>query len=389
MKRARGNVRRLRSGRWAAEITVGVKADGRSNRRYATFGSRAEAEEWVDATYVSAGKALHGVSLWTAWTCFEADRKESLSRKTMYNYGHMMKRWWKEPLGSVPVDEITPAMVQAELSKMTHENALHAKTALSSVLTYCVSPLGLLERNPVRGHKFAIPAVAEDGDAWDDDPFAAIERANGVWDSVTALDCMGMIRGLELEPVWLSCIGAGLRVEEAFALRGMDVRRVEVDLGDDEVAQLTQCAVHHARTDMDDRKSTKTRGSVRIANYLEPFGRRMWELACEAEGGELVCKTSPASQNRTWRLYFEEPPEEMHARMSDDRVRVGALHGLPYVPLSKMRASHETLLQDAGVVDARNADMHGHSLRVARAHYMKADGARETVRASKKLRLVG
>ena len=385
MKRTRGHVRRLQSGRWSAEITRGVRADGTPNRTYATFDTEREAEDWLTVQGMS-DEGVRGVTVRVAWKSFVKCRSDVLARKTMDSYRSFMRRYWLESIGDMDVRDVTPRVVQSEISRMTHDTAKHAKATISAVLTHCVS-LGVLDRNPVRGHRFDIPDRAVDESVWDEDPFAAIESTVQVWDAVTALECMDRIRGLSLEPVWLSCIGAGMRVEEAFALRGMDLRRVEMEAGGSKVT-VTQAAIHHAIPDTNERKSTKTRRSVRIATYLEPFGERMWEIAASVGRGDRVCPSAASRQNKTWRLYFEAP-EEMHARMSEDRVVRGRLHGLPYIPLSKMRRSHETLMQQAGVLDSVNAAMHGHSERVAAAHYMREDGATATVEASKRLKLVG
>ena len=37
-----------------------------------------------------------------------------------------------------------------------------------------------------------------------------------------------LMRGLRLEPTWLAMVGGELRLEEAMALRRVDVRRVEI-----------------------------------------------------------------------------------------------------------------------------------------------------------------
>jgi hypothetical protein len=54
-----------------------------------------------------------------------------------------------------------------------------------------------------------------------------------------------------------------------------------------------------------------------------------------------------------------------------------------------MRATHETLMQEAGVLDSINAAMHGHSERVSYLHYQQADSAKASKKASEYLRLIG
>lgn len=74
----------------------------------------------------------------------------------------------------------------------------------------------------------------------------------------------------------------------------------------------------------------------------------------------LVCPLGAGNMARTWRrLWGEGRP----------------LASLPYLPLSRMRAMHETMMQAAGVPDSVNAAAHGHSVAVAYGHYMRPDSA--------------
>ena len=315
------------------------------------------------------------------WKLYKDDKGKHLTKKTMQVYSSLMRVHWLPTMGDVDISSITCAQVQFALDHMTHENALHAKRCLSSVLTYAVGR-GLLAANPLHGHKFEIPAKEVRKEDFEDDPFAVIEERREVWDATTALRCMTLIEGLPLEPAWLCCIGAGLRVEEALALRKIDVRRKKV--GDHNVTQL---AVHAARTPTDGTKATKTRQSVRIVPMLEPFGLRLWEIALAIEKPkDRICTASAHNQNRAWRNYFEPP--KLHKRMSMERVTRGRLQELPYIPLSKMRNSHVTLMQEAGVSDSINALAHGHSETVERRHYMRPDVTEALASSGKGLRLV-
>jgi hypothetical protein len=228
----------------------------------------------------------------------------------------------------------------------------------------------------MRGIRFELPGDTGDAwaneEIWDDDPFAAIESGRDVWDARTILEAMPRMRGLPLEPVWLAMVGGGLRLEEAFALRGIDVRRIDVG-----GRMVTQVAIHHAKTDIGERKRTKTPHSVRIVAIIDPFGERYYELAQQVGRRDAVCSVDPANQNKRWRGYFAAPPSDpdklKHRPKKAGFVHRSALYGLPYVPLSRMRASHSTMMQEAGVLDSLNAAAHGHTQDVARSHYMRGD----------------
>lgn len=385
-KRRIGSITELPSGRFQATVTLGRRADGKKRRHSKTFSSRADAETWVLSEYARMGEVpTEGVTVGMAWEAYEADKGRRLATATLRSYGWYMHDCW-EGIWDTDVRDVDVPLVQGEISKMSHAKAKHAKAVISSLLTWCAS-VGVLARNPLTGHRFELPPDARlgpDDDVWDVDPFGAIEDTRDVWDALTAIRCLDMIRGLPLEPAWLSCIGAGMRVEEAMALRGMDLRRVAQGVGGS-VVEVTQAAIHHARTNVDETKGTKTRRSVRIVPYLEPFGERMWEIARDIAPQELVCPASAANQNKRWRGYFDDPPTSKHWDPRCETYK-GRLHGLPYIPLSKMRRSHETLMQEAGVLDSINAAMHGHSGQVARDHYMRASSTEASVMASDMVR---
>ena len=383
MKSKVGSIDVLPSGRYRARVTVGVKADGTRRDLTETFDTEAEASAWVLKRAVDMGKRPDlraGITLKQIWALYEERESERLAKKTMSVYKSQM-RTWLEPMGDMDVSLIRPSHVQRVIDHLTHENALHAKRVLSAVLSFAVR-MELLGVNPLHGQKFAIPEDEPDETDYDDDPFAAIEGKRTVWGMDVVLRCLDLIRGLPLEPAWLACVGAGLRVEEALALRPMDVRRTSMA-----GVEVTQLAVHHASTAVEKRKSTKTKGSVRIVTMLEPFGERYWELVSAVDDRKSpVCGISASRQNKAWRNYFQPPCVSKHTPKST--TWRGRLQELPYVPLSKMRNTHATLMAEAGVLDSINAAMHGHSERIASKHYIKPDTTTATIEVSKRLQLV-
>lgn len=384
-----GSKRKLASGRWEVRVSHGYTIDGRQRTVREVVGSEAEADRRIMeiATEMSRRVDLGaGVTLARIWPLYLADKGKRLATRTVMDYTRYVEGTWLPEMGEMDISLITVPMIQTViLSCPTREVAKHARRALSSVLSFAVSK-GWLSRNPLHGVTLELPGDTgndwENEDVWNDDPFAAIEGGRDVWDARTVLRCFDLIRGLPLEPVWLTMVGGGLRMEEAFALRGMDVRRIDVG-----GRMVTQVAVHHARTDVDERKRTKTRRSVRIVAIIDPFGERYWELAQSVARDELVCSADPANQNKRWRSYFD-PPRIYHKRMAESRKVAGKLHELKYIPLSRMRATHATLMQEAGVLDSVNAAAHGHSQRVSRDHYMRGETISAAEQTRKYLELV-
>ena len=384
-----GSKHQREDGKWAIRVSHGYRVDGTQRTIRETVDTEEEADRRIIEIAADLGRSPEksaGLTLDMLWTLYKRDKGARLARKTINDYARYMDDLWCEKLGSADVTHITSQQIQRVLiGCSTRSVAKHAKRALSSVLTYGISE-GYLSRHPMHGHTFELPGDTgsdwDDESVWDSDPFATIEKTRDVWGVREVVECFERIQGLPLEPIWLAMVGGGLRMEEAFALRRMDVRRIEIA-----GCEVTQVAIHHAKTDLDERKRTKTRKSVRIATIMEPFGTRYWELAQEVGEKELVCAADPANQNKRWRSYFAEP--KRHKRMSESRMVSGRLQGLPYIPLSRMRATHATLMQEAGVLDSINAAAHGHSMRVAYSNYQRGSSVAAATQTSRYLELVG
>ena len=390
-KREVGSWREVWPGTWEVRVSCGYRIDGkrRTECRYIK-GTEDDARTAARDIAHELGRSINigrGITLSRLWDEYLRDKGRRLANKTVSSYQWMMGKTWLPLLGDRDVSRITRQDVQdVMLAACSRDMARRLRVVISSVFSWGVS-VGVLDENVARGEGFELPGDTgsewDDEDIWDDDPFAAIEGDRDVWDARTVMEALPLMRDLPLEPAWLAMVGAGLRIEEALALRKMDVRRIEI--GD---RKVTQVAVHHARTELDDRKRSKTRGSVRIAVVMEPFGSRLWEIASALPTKKSeVCPVSASNQNKRWRSYFNEP--KTHKRMAESRKVSGRLRGLPYIPLSRMRATHSTLMQEAGVLDSVNAAAHGHSTKVAYSNYQRADTTVAALRTEEYISGVG
>lgn len=385
MARSRsGSVYERRPGVWECRVT-----SGGATARSVVRGT--EADAWADVRRLEAtlGKVPplgREATLRAVWDAYRASRGQRLAAKTLANYEWHMERVVLPALGGRPAWSLSHADVQALLLTpgWSRDRAARVRRVLSSVLSWAEGA-GHVSSNVARG-SFELPADPDALDGIDeaDDPFAVIEGARSVWGAQTVMEAMPRLRGCALEPCWLACVGAGLRVEEALALRRADIRRI--DIGG---RMVTQLAVHHATPDAGGRGATKTPRSVRVVAVAEPMGARLWEIA-EAVAGRTdpLCTVSASSQNRAWRLMFEPAPESWHPRMAGSRMSRGRLHGLPYVPLSRMRATHATLMQEAGVSDSVASAVQGHSERVAYSNYQRPELTEAAERVGERLTLV-
>lgn len=300
------------------------------------------------------------------WEHFAETRGRRLTNATLSRYAHSMGKHVLPELGGVALRDLRHVDVQRMVYACpTRGTALQAKRSLSAVLGYAVAE-GVIERNPVAGRLELPPDVARAVGNVDVDPFAAIEGNCAVWDAETVLRAMPRLRDLPLESCWLCMVGAGLRREEALALTWRDVR---VRGG------VVELAVHRARTEKDGIKATKTARSVRVAAMVEPMGARLMELAGEPD--ELVCSASVGNISKRWaNLWKERGKNCPHCSRKGVMLAEPAI---PYLPLQRMRATHESLMQKAGVLDSVNAAAHGHSRAVSYKHYLSGDVRQATI----------
>ena len=365
-----GSFERLKDGRIRVRVSHGYDLNGNPRRATGYASDMDEAESVALQLAADLGKRPdlgRGLTLSMWWKAYSAGKGKRLAKSTYERYAGDMRRTWLPALGKTDISRISRHDVQAVLLTLpTKSHAQHAQRSLSAVLTQAVRD-GHLTDNPMRSGGFELPG---DVGALDDsgidfsDPFAAIEGSQDVWDARTVIRALPLMRGVPLETCWLAMVGSGLRREEALALTWRDVRRVEVN-----GAPVTQIAVYKALTAADGLKRTKTRQSVRIVAVVEPFGSRLWEL--RGDHNDAVVPISVHNVQHRWKTMFE-PVTSKHAK-TRGRWK-GRLAGLPYIPLNRMRATHATFMQQAGVLDSINAAAHGHSEKVSYTNYQRADG---------------
>lgn len=372
-RRRVGTRQYLGDGRIKVTVCRGLRSDGKRRRLYDYARDDDEADRIALDLASKLGLQLNlgnGITLSQWWDVYRATRGQRIARATLERYTTEMRGTWLKALGNKDISLITHADIQSEvIIARTRSMAKERIKALSAVLTQAVRD-GKLAANPCRAAPFELPGDVgkEDlsGIDYDSDPFAAIEGVKNVWDAQTVLLAMERLRGLPLETCFLAMVGAGLRREEALALRWVDVRRKD---------GVTQIAVHAANTAKDGVGITKTKKSMRIVVVAEPFGSRLWEL--RGSGLDMVCDVSPKNCSRRWRKMWEPRSNSKHTPKDPaTHVYRGVMLEEPAVPflhLKQMRATHETLMQAAGVSDSLNAATHGHSERVAYSHYMMPD----------------
>ena len=384
-RRRLGTRKVMADGSIKVTVSHGYRADGQQRR----ISQIAKDDEEADRVALELAAKLgrnpelgKGLTLARYWEAYKVTRGQRLANATIDRYGTEMRGTWLPSLGRKDITLISHADIQAVvIQAKTQSMAKERIKALSAVLTHAVRE-GYLAENPCKLGPFELPEdVGARLSPIDevDDPFAAIDEVREVWDVNTILRAADRLRGLPIETCWLAMIGAGLRREEALALRWKDVRRINVA-----GREVTQIAVYAANTAKDGRKENKTRKPRTVA-MVEPFGARLWELRRDRD--RQVCVMSPKNISRRWRAMWEPLVESKHTpRDFSTHVYHGVMLAdpeIPFIHLKQMRDTHTTMMQAAGVSDSLNAAIHGHSERVAYTNYLHPDTTDAAERMSK------
>ena len=376
-----GSKRQLPSGRWFVRVSAGKKRDGSRRTMTRTVDTEREADLCIAqlaaqmARVPAAGDPMKLVDYYELYFV-PARRARGLANATMENYEYVFRSAIEPVFGERTMDSIDGREVQAMLHLMPCDAAKRFTRTLRAILRSAWED-GLLAEKPLdRTFHYPKPKA---------------RKQQQVWSAATTAQALEVLHGLPLEGIALLMAGAGLRREEAYPLRFE-----ELDFEETEHGVLAVFEIDRAQTLPDGVKETKTAFSQRVVVMGEPFSSRLRELAeqgrARAHGAHpddpdragFVCPVSLHRVPKSWRSMWEEKQPSKH----DDPARAcakGAMlaAGIPYIPMSRLRATHETLLQASGVEDALNARIHGRSSssEIGYRHYLvpqedaKADAA--------------
>ena len=182
-----------------------------------------------------------------------------------------------------------------------------------------------------------------------------------LWSPEETRHAIEALRGHQFEAIVLAMAGAGLRREEALALDLPDDFEFS-DVLDMQGNSRVYCRFLVRKTwtaGSAQRDDTKTH-NVRPVSIGEPFASRLREIVSDGRPKLLMNlkgtePLQPGSVPKAWHRAFDEGEP---------------LHGMRFMELRLLRHFHETLVASAGLSDAVNAKLHGHSAEIMYRNYL-------------------
>ena len=343
MPRSRlGSKRQRPDGTWEVRVTHGRRRDGSPRTVSRVVATEAEADAAIVALAAEMGRSPSMGDPMTVdayfWGVFVPRKEASRTRATADFYASAYRTHIAETFGQLPLDAVPKATIRTWAAQLPAQSAPAYVRALRAVLRSAWED-GLVPEEPMRG-RLDLPSRDT--------------RPAPVWTAEQAADALSRLRGADVEPLALIMVGAGLSASES---RALDWESLSAD--------CSEVTVEGAYTQRDGMKGPKTSRRYRTVPVLGVCAARLRELRGE---GPLVLnrrgrRMGPGTVAKRWRALWES----------------GVMDGVPRIAMNRLRATHETLMLRAGVPDALNSAIHGHSQKVAYSHYLApvtADAAR-------------
>lgn len=340
MRRQIGSITELGKDHYKVTVTAGINPKtGKQARRSKTIrGSRKEAEKALIALAVKAGKGdeyKSQITLADYWNeIYLPNVKSRLKGRTVAGYVDKYNSHISEYLGGLTLNQITPCVIDTWLSTIKGDRKkFDAYRTLRMILRRAVKDR-VLDTDPT-------PQV-------DIPKYRKYEPS--VLTSEEAAKYINLCAGTSFEPMVLVMLGAGLRCEEAMALKWGDISE------DGDITVSKAKTYFHGQTYEDE---TKTVFSNRIVRLPKSVNARLNQLRCPDDVPVLHNEDgSAATYNSVYHSYsrwLERLPE-----------------GVTRVPMKDLRHTSLTLTLEGGADLLSVSRRAGHSsTHVTAAYYLR------------------
>lgn len=323
-----GSIRRKASGLWLIRYTVAGKRESETVR-----GSRSDAERRRAELRVMYEGTTTAMTVGQFWRKHYLDYLESeLAPSTASGYRRYFAHDIEPTFGDVLLTKVTPMMVQAWLSDMTHGTAKHAKAVLSSILERART-LGLLTDN-VAQRRYILPKTRAKG-----------QRSRAKFSAS------------DLERIAEECRGEDWEAAFIWAAFGGATREEALSPHPEEVVELDGFAAFLVV-----RGVQRFDGAVRVVERPKNDYREDWVVVPPPHSQRVLeLKEEALARGDVWLTDdgFGNPVDPNNMATAYKRWFLGRT--LPYVPFSNLRNSYSTNMHASDVPDTMVHKLMRHS----------------------------
>lgn len=332
-----GNWREVRPGVWEVSVSKGAKKDGSRRRAYRTVhGSESDAIAEVVRLADELGRCLTTGDPMTLdtyfWGYFLPLKQATTTKANSNTYKCHYRAHIAEHFGQRTLAEIGNVDIQHWINGLPAQSAPNYVRTLRAILNQAHFD-HLKDDCPMGSeYRYKMPKG----------------RANAplpVWGVMEVAAAIQRLKGEQLYPLWLIMVGCGLSRSEALALDWESITWGKVYMLDGKEHWTASISVSSACTAEDGIKAPKNDRRYRTVPMQPPYSDALHEVI----GKGPICQ-SKRHTKEGWKLSGKRmTPSYVPKRWKELFEKGGALHGLPFVELNRMRATYATMMQQAGV----------------------------------------
>lgn len=323
-----GYKKEVRPGTWRVEVSSGYRADGSQRRVYSTVhGDEGDAQAEI---YRKARLMNRYVRLGTGatldeyfWISFLPGRRATTTRANAETCESVYRCHIAPYFGSCKLESIDNIAIQQWIYTLPPQSADTYARVMRTIMNQAHFDRLIAESPMGEGYTFKYPRGKD-------------RTPLPVWSPFDVLECMELLRGHRLYPLWIVMVGGGLSRSEALGLDWEDISFSRVVGPDGIEHHMASATVEKAFTARDGMKDPKNSRRYRRVRIQPPFSDELYAAKwvgpiCKGtRGGRMSANYLP----KVWKRLF---------------ARGGPLENLPFVGINRMRATYATLMQSAGV----------------------------------------
>ncbi len=332
-----GSWREVRPDTWEVCVTKGYKKDGTRRRAYRTVhGTESDAVAEVVRLADELGRCLTTGDAMTLdtyfWGYFMPLKDATTTKANADTYRSHYRAHIADHFGSWALADIGNVDIQHWINQLPAQSAPNYVRTLRAILNQAHFD-HLKDDSPMGGeYRYKMPKGRRNA------PLP-------VWGPREVAIALEQLKGHQLYALWLVMVGCGFSRSEALALDWEDIAWSEVLMMDGRQHWSALVTVKAAFTASDGMKDPKNDRRYRTVPMQPPYSDALHEVA----GSGPICQSRRHTKDG-WKLTGHRmTPSYVPKRWKELFEEGGALFGLPFVNLNRMRATYATMMQRAGI----------------------------------------